>query len=98
MLNITYSACIGKGAWIHGPNCTTPQPLPLIQNPIPPLPADAPSGCIFSCEWGKDRRDVPGGNLMRKVNSFVNMAVELGGRDGRGGMVHGMRSLGRYVS
>ncbi|TDZ19167.1 Protein QA-X [Colletotrichum orbiculare MAFF 240422] len=28
------------------------------------------------------------------VESFVNMAAERGGRDGKGGMVHGMRSLG----
>jgi myo-inositol-1(or 4)-monophosphatase len=50
--------------------------------------------CIFSCEWGKDRRYIPDGNLQRKVESFVNMASEVGGRDGKGGMVHGVRSLG----
>jgi hypothetical protein len=49
---------------------------------------------IFSCEWGKDRRDILDGNLQRKVESFVNMASEIGGRDGKGGMVHGVRSLG----
>ena len=32
--------------------------------------------------------------MHRKVESFVNMAAEIGGRNGRGGMVHGMRSLG----
>lgn len=58
------------------------------------MPAKAPSQCIFSCEWGKDRRDIPDGNMHRKIESFVNMAAELGGRDGKGGMVHGMRSLG----
>jgi myo-inositol-1(or 4)-monophosphatase len=43
---------------------------------------------------GKDRRDRPDSNLHRKVESFVNMAAELGSRDGKGGMVHGVRSLG----
>lgn len=70
------------------------QRLPLLRNPIPPLPENAPKGCIFSCEWGKDRRDIPDGNLHRKVESFINMATEIGGRDGKGGMVHGVRSLG----
>jgi myo-inositol-1(or 4)-monophosphatase len=32
--------------------------------------------------------------MHRKIESFVNMASELGGRQGRGGMVHGVRSLG----
>lgn len=84
-----FSSCRGKGAWLN-----ESQQLPLIRNPIPPMPAKAPSGCIFSCEWGKDRKDRPDGNMYRKVESFVNMAAELGGRDGKGGMVHGMRSLG----
>jgi len=61
------------------------------------LPKEAPKGCIFSCEWGKDRRDTTGGNMWRKVDSFVNMAAEIGGRSGKGGMVHGVRSLGRFV-
>lgn len=85
-----FSSCTGRGAWL---NETTR--LPLIRDPIPPLPPQAPKGCVFSCEWGKDRRDVPDGNLSRKVESFVNMATELGGRGGKGGMVHGVRSLGR---
>lgn len=68
------------------------QRLPLVLNP---LPANAPSGCVFSCEWGKDRRDTPDGNMHRKVESFMNMAAERKGRGGKGGMVHGMRSLGR---
>ncbi|KAK3626374.1 hypothetical protein LTR56_019849 [Elasticomyces elasticus] len=58
------------------------------------MPAAAPKGCVFSCEWGKDRRDRPDSNLHKKVESFVNMAAELGSRDGKGGMVHGVRSLG----
>ncbi|EPE02467.1 inositol monophosphatase [Ophiostoma piceae UAMH 11346] len=89
MLNQLFSSCRGRGAWL---NDTTR--LPLLRNPIPPLPDNAPKGCIFSCEWGKDRRDAPDGNLVRKVESFMNMACELGGRGGKGGMVHGVRSLG----
>lgn len=88
-LNQTFSACRGRGAWLN-----ETQPLPLIRNPIPPLPARAPGGCVFSCEWGKDRRDTPDGNMHRKVESFMNMAAEVGGRGGKGGMVHGVRSLG----
>ena len=88
-LNQTFSACRGKGAWLN-----ETQRLPLIRNPIPSMPEAAPKGCIFSCEWGKDRRDRPDGNLHRKVESFVNMAAEIGGREGKGGMVHGVRSLG----
>ncbi|KAF4434338.1 QA-X [Fusarium acutatum] len=84
-----FSSCTGKGAWLN-----ETQRLPLIRNPIPPMPANAPSGCTFSCEWGKDRRDIPDGNMSRKVESFVNMASERNGRGGKGGMVHGMRSLG----
>ncbi|KAI1363296.1 inositol monophosphatase [Xylaria arbuscula] len=88
-MNQLFTACKGKGAWLN-----ETQQLPLIRNPIPPMPACAPGGCIFSCEWGKDRRDIPDGNMHRKVESFVNMAAEAGGRDGKGGMVHGVRSLG----
>ena len=88
-LQQTFSACKGKGAWLN-----ETQRLPLLRNPIPPMPKSAPKGCIFSCECGKDRRDIPDGNLQRKVESFVNMASEIGGRDGKGGMVHGVRSLG----
>ncbi|KAG7415151.1 inositol monophosphatase [Fusarium sp. MPI-SDFR-AT-0072] len=84
-----FSSCTGRGAWLN-----ETQRLPLIRNPIPPMPANAPSGCTFSCEWGKDRRDIPDGNMSRKVESFVNMASERNGRRGKGGMVHGMRSLG----
>lgn len=86
-LHQMFTSCRGKGAWLN-----ESQPLPLIRNQ--PLPANAPSGCVFSCEWGKDRRDIPDGNLMRKVDSFINMACERKGRNGLGGMVHGVRSLG----
>ncbi|KAE8859934.1 hypothetical protein PTNB29_07165 [Pyrenophora teres f. teres] len=87
--NQFFSSCAGRGAFFN-----ETQRLPLMRNPIPPMPEKAPSGCIFSCEWGKDRRDVPDGNMHRKIESFVNMAAEIGGRQGRGGMVHGVRSLG----
>jgi myo-inositol-1(or 4)-monophosphatase len=87
--NQLWSACSGRGAWLN-----ETRRLPLIHNPIPPMPANAPSQCIFSCEWGKDRRDIPDGNMHRKIESFVNMAAEVGSRDGKGGMVHGVRSLG----
>jgi myo-inositol-1(or 4)-monophosphatase len=89
-LNQLFSACTGRGAWLN-----ETQRLPLVRDPIPPIPARAPGGCVFSCEWGKDRRDQPDSNLHRKVESFVNMAAELGSRSGRGGMVHGIRCLGR---
>ncbi|KAK3904579.1 inositol monophosphatase [Staphylotrichum tortipilum] len=84
-----FTSCRGRGAWLN-----ETQRLPLVRNPVPPMPANAPGGCVFSCEWGKDRRDVPDGNLARKVDSFLNMAAEVGGRGGKGGMVHGVRSLG----
>ncbi|RJE19298.1 Inositol monophosphatase QutG, partial [Aspergillus sclerotialis] len=83
--NQLFSSCVGRGAWLN-----ETRQLPLIRSPsIPPMPPNAPSKCIFSCEWGKDRRDVPDGNMYRKIESFVNMAAEIGGRDGKGGMVHG---------
>jgi len=88
-LNQLFSSCAGRGAFLN-----ETQRLPLIRDPVAPLPDNAPSGCIFSCEWGKDRRDTPDGNLSRKIESFVNMASEIGGRGGKGGMVHGVRSLG----
>jgi len=88
-LHQTFSSCRGKGAWLN-----ETQRLPLIQNPVPALPANAPSGCTFACEWGKDRRDTPEGNMVRKIDSFMNMAAERKGRGGKGGMVHGVRSLG----
>jgi myo-inositol-1(or 4)-monophosphatase len=67
--------------------------LPLLK-PTPPLSLQAPRGCIYVSEWGQDRRETPEGNLWRKVESFWNMAGELGSRGGKGGMVHGIRSLG----
>ncbi|ROV93699.1 hypothetical protein VPNG_08881 [Cytospora leucostoma] len=88
-LNQLFTARRGRGAFL---NLTTK--LPLVRDV--PIPAAAPRGCVFSCEWGKDRRD-PGsgaGNLGAKLESFTTLAVEGAGRGGRGGMVHGVRSLG----
>ncbi|KAL9087870.1 MAG: hypothetical protein Q9165_006432 [Trypethelium subeluteriae] len=84
-----FSACKGKGAWMN-----ETQQLPLVRNPIPPMPASAPKGCIFSFEWGKDRRDSPDGNMQRKVESLVNMAAEIGSRGGKGGMNQGKEDVG----
>ncbi|KAL4942353.1 protein qutG [Aspergillus oleicola] len=90
MLSQLFSSCLNRGAWLN-----ESQQLPLIRNPaIPPMPENAPAKCIFACEWGKDRRDIPGGNLERKVESFTTMAMERSARGGLGGMVHGVRSLG----
>ncbi|OKL64627.1 Protein QA-X [Talaromyces atroroseus] len=107
MLHQLFSSCVGRGAWLNESTR-----LPLIRNApasdkrafndindnigIPPMPSNAPSKCVFSCEWGKDRRNIPGGNMRRKIDSFVNMAAEKGGENGDGlqGMVHGVRSLG----
>ncbi|KAK2592398.1 hypothetical protein QQS21_009917 [Conoideocrella luteorostrata] len=88
-MNQFFSSCKGRGSWLNESHR-----LPLMRSPVPPLPKDAPSGCTFACEWGKDRRDDPNGNLARKVHSFATMALERKGRGGTGGMVHGVRSLG----
>ncbi|GEM12676.1 myo-inositol-1(or 4)-monophosphatase [Rhodotorula toruloides] len=67
-----------------------PQPwahaMPLPYLPPQPLPSDAPKGCLYLSEWGKARLDTPESNLSRKVTSFHNMAAEIGGRGGKGGM------------
>ncbi|KPI36835.1 Protein qutG [Cyphellophora attinorum] len=89
LLNQLFSACSGKGSWLNESTR-----LPLLGKNIGPLPKDAPRRCIFACEWGKDRRDSKESNLGRKVDSFLTMATEPSGRDGLGGMVHGVRSLG----
>ncbi|PYI19402.1 inositol monophosphatase [Aspergillus japonicus CBS 114.51] len=85
-----FSSCVNRGAWLN-----EKRRLPLIHKPsIPPMPPTAPGKCILSCEWGKDRRDIPDGNMYRKIESFLNLAAETGSRGGKGGMVHGVRSLG----
>jgi myo-inositol-1(or 4)-monophosphatase len=95
VLDTTYSALAGHGAFQDDDHPVKKRKtLPYVNSPKAPLPANAPKGCIFSCEWGKDRRDAPGGNMHRKIGSFMNMAAEIGGRGGKGGMVHGVRSLG----
>ncbi|TGO67100.1 hypothetical protein BOTNAR_0048g00320 [Botryotinia narcissicola] len=109
ILDVSYSALAGHGAWENdhvGASDGIPsggssfgsgslkrkRRLPYVKGK--PLGPEAPKGCTFSCEWGKDRRDIEGGNLRKKINSFVNLATEIGGRGGKGGMVHGVRSLG----
>jgi myo-inositol-1(or 4)-monophosphatase len=63
-----FSSCRGRGAWLN-----ETQQLPLLRNPVPPMPAKAPSGCVFSCEWGKDRKDVPDGNMYRKIHGVRSL-------------------------
>jgi myo-inositol-1(or 4)-monophosphatase len=95
ILDTTYSALTGHGAFQDDNHPTKKRKLlPYVNSPKQVLPANAPKGCIFSCEWGKDRRDIAEGNMHRKIGSFMNMAAEIGGRGGKGGMVHGVRSLG----
>lgn len=67
-------------------------PLPYL--PPSPIPPDAPQGCLLAAEWGKARSDGPNSNLTRKVNTLWNFASAVEGRGGKGGMVHGIRSLG----
>ncbi|CRK32133.1 hypothetical protein BN1723_003811 [Verticillium longisporum] len=65
-LHQLFTACRGRGAWLNHT-----QPLPLLRDPgVPPLPAAAPKGCIFACEWGKDRRDVPNGNCTARSRAL----------------------------
>ncbi|ESZ92484.1 protein qutG [Sclerotinia borealis F-4128] len=109
VLDVSYSALAGHGAWendhvgasdavaasgasFDAGSLKRKRRLPYVKGK--PLGKEAPKGCTFSCEWGKDRRDVEGGNLRKKIESFVNLASEVGGRSGKGGMVHGVRSLG----
>lgn len=99
-INFPYNSSVLAPA----PSSSTPNPslkpqpwqhaMPLPYLPPQPLPSDAPKGCLYLSEWGKARLDTPESNLSRKVTSFHNMAAEIGGRGGKGGMVHGVRSLG----
>ncbi|KAI8947868.1 hypothetical protein F4801DRAFT_605063 [Xylaria longipes] len=50
-----------------------------------------PTWCVDSLDGTEGHI---GWNRALEVESFVNMAAEVGGRDGKGGMVHGVRSLG----
>jgi len=61
-INQFFSSCAGRGAFLN-----ETQQLPLVRNPIAPMPEKAPAGCVFSCEWGKDRRDIPDGNMHLKL-------------------------------
>lgn len=58
--------------------------LPYVSPPAP-FPSQAPKGCLFACEWGKQRHDDEDGKLSRKVRSFWNMACQYGSRQGKGG-------------
>ncbi len=93
LLNQLFRAARETGAWL---NETTS--LPLLGKAIPPMLLNAPQKGIFSCEWGKHRWVLYEGNLYRKVDIFFNMAAKTGGREGKGGMVHGVRSLGRATA
>lgn len=71
------------------------RPLRLPLGPLRPLSAEnPPKGLLIASEWGKARSDHPTSNLMRKANTFLNLASEKGGREGRGMQVQGIRSLG----
>jgi myo-inositol-1(or 4)-monophosphatase len=98
VLDTTYSALKGHGAWLNDSTLSSKAPehkrrqrLPLVRDPVPPLPINAPKGCIFSCEFGKQRSLQPGSNFPLKIDSFLKMASEAS--EG-GGMVHGVRCLG----
>ncbi|KAF2672731.1 inositol monophosphatase [Microthyrium microscopicum] len=89
MINQLFSACVGKGAWLN-----ESQRLPLMREPIPELPKNAPGGCIFSCEFGKQRKDGPNSNFRKKIESFVSIASDKRETEKEGGMAHGVRCLG----
>lgn len=56
MVDTTYSALSGHGAW-QDDACDGKRrrALPYVNSPKSVIPKNAPKGCIFSCEWGKDR-------------------------------------------
>lgn len=80
-LKQTFSSYKNGGSWL---NKTIR--LPLIRNPLPII---SPKSLLLNVEWGKDR-DLLGGNLQKKISSFIQLARN----DDNGGYVHGVRSLG----
>ncbi|ROT41964.1 hypothetical protein SODALDRAFT_4395 [Sodiomyces alkalinus F11] len=86
-LSQLFRAYVGRGAWLDGGHALGGGllRLPLVRDPVPPLPAGAPKGCVFSCEWGKGRRDGSHGILQRKGESFVNMATKIEGPEWKRG-------------
>ncbi|KAF7856003.1 hypothetical protein EAF04_009959 [Stromatinia cepivora] len=91
VLDVSYSALAGHDAWEND--------HVGVSDGVASGGASSGSGNLkgkrkLPCEWGRDRRDIEGGNLRKKIDSFVNLASEIGGRGGKGGMVHGVRSLG----
>lgn len=101
-----YHSAKGHGAWLTTvpssgalPSFASlpPSPdsmrLPYIK-PAAQFPPDAPRSLILAAEWGKQRDPRPGGHLARKIDSFLTLVADPASRDGRGGMLHGMRSIG----
>ncbi|KAF2871999.1 hypothetical protein BDV95DRAFT_493017 [Massariosphaeria phaeospora] len=74
-----YSAIAGRGAYL---NSTTKLPL------TPPTPLETLNTCLVAVEWGSDRS---GNDFAVKSQTFARLAAA---REGGGGMVHGLRSLG----
>ncbi|KAI9642609.1 hypothetical protein NHQ30_009414 [Ciborinia camelliae] len=78
ILDVSYSALAGHGAWendhvgasngvasggasfVSG-SLKRKRRLPYVKGK--PLGKEAPKGCTFSCEWGKDRKDIEGGEF-----------------------------------
>lgn len=80
MVDTTYSAYRGGGSWQDdgegkeyggvegkGYKGKKRKSLPYVKGVK--FGKEAPKGCVFGCEWGKDRRDPDGkvGNLGKKV-------------------------------
>ncbi|GAO48102.1 hypothetical protein G7K_2289-t1 [Saitoella complicata NRRL Y-17804] len=79
MLDQLFSGAKGCGAYMNthcllrAPTFDSTTSLPLIQPP-PPIPPNAPQGCLLAVEWGKDRRLSVDSTLARKIESFVTLA------------------------
>ncbi|ODQ54583.1 hypothetical protein SAICODRAFT_54176 [Saitoella complicata NRRL Y-17804] len=100
MLDQLFSGAKGCGAYMNthcllrAPTFDSTTSLPLIQPP-PPIPPNAPQGCLLAVEWGKDRRLSVDSTLARKIESFQDTPPPiLPALRAPGGMVHGIRSLG----